>query len=268
LKKKMSYEKDSVSKASATIANQAQNDNKNAVALLLSGYIREKAKLVCDIVLDAVFPHKCVCGKWGVLLCDDCRGQIRVDKTGLCPICKRISEFGRTCQACRHRSGLTGVMVLGPHKGILKDLIWKYKYGFIADLSEPLADLVCERYGDFLREKRFDLTFAPISRARLRWRGFNQAELLSRKIAASLNLKCVETLHKADNVMAQVGHTRRERIANMRDKISYIGPETFVNKKILIIDDVYTTGATLEECAKALRKAGYREVWGLVLSRD
>lgn len=221
-----------------------------------------------NVFLDSVFPHKCVCGKWGVLLCDECRSQIRVDKTGLCPVCKRISEFGRTCPACRHRSQLTGVMILGPHKGVLKDLIWKYKYHFVTDLVVSLAALVGERYGDFLREKRFLITYAPISRSRLNWRGFNQAQLLAESVASKLELNCVKTLHKADKVDAQVGHTRRERLQNIKNRISYAGEDTIVNRKILIIDDVYTTGATLEECAKVLRKAGYREVWGLVLSRD
>jgi predicted amidophosphoribosyltransferase len=65
-----------------------------------------------------------------------------------------------------------------------------------------------------------------------------------------------------------VGHSRRERLSNIKGNIRYIGAEHLENKKVLIIDDVYTTGATLEECAKVLRAAGYREVWGLVLSRD
>ena len=221
-----------------------------------------------EIVLDAVFPHKCVCGKWGVLLCEECRGSIRVDKTGLCPICKKISDFGRTCSACRHRSALTGVMILGPHKGVLKDLIWKYKYKFIIDEANPLAELISARFGDFLREKRFLITYSPSSRDRIIWRGFNQAQLLAKKVSRKLNLDCINLLYKDNNVISQVGHTRKERLQNIKGKIKYIGTRDITNKKVLIIDDVYTTGATLEECAKILRQAGYREVWGLVLSRD
>ena len=218
--------------------------------------------------MDAVFPHKCVCGKWGVLLCDECRSLIRVDKTGLCPVCKRISDFGRTCPACRHRSALTGVMILGPHKGVLKDLIWKYKYKFIPDISSPLAELIQERFGNFLQEKRFLVSYAPISKSRLNYRGFNQAKILAENVADGLNLQCRDLLHKDNNVITQVGHSRRERLENIKDKIHYIGPVEPTNRKVLVIDDVYTTGATLEECAKVLRRAGYREVWGLVLSRD
>jgi len=221
-----------------------------------------------EVILDAVFPHKCVCGKWGVLLCEECRPQIRVDKTGLCPVCKRISEFGRTCQACRHRSNLTGVMILGPHRGVLKNMIWRYKYKFITDLSIPLAELVADQYGDFLRDKRFLVTYAPISKSRLNWRGFNQAQLLAENVAGSLNLNCKRLLSKDDNVTAQVGHSRIERLRNIKGKIHYVGSVERENNRVLVIDDVYTTGATLEECAKVLRQAGYREVWGLVLSRD
>jgi ComF family protein len=159
-------------------------------------------------------------------------------------------------------------MILGPHKGILKDLIWKYKYKFISDMSIPLSELTITRYGEFLREKRFLVTYSPISKERLNWRGFNQAELLAKNVSTGLGLTCTNLLYKENNTIAQVGHSRRERIANVKDKIKYIGGSEVANRKVLIIDDVYTTGATLDECAKVLRKAGYREVWGLVLSRD
>lgn len=159
-------------------------------------------------------------------------------------------------------------MILGPHKGVLKDLIWKYKYKFIPDISSPLAELIQERFGNFLQEKRFLVSYAPISKSRLNYRGFNQAKILAENVADGLNLQCRDLLHKDNNVITQVGHSRRERLENIKDKIHYIGPVEPTNRKVLVIDDVYTTGATLEECAKVLRRAGYREVWGLVLSRD
>lgn len=225
-------------------------------------------KKIKGIILDAVFPHKCVCGEWGTLLCDSCKAQLKIKNTCPCPVCKKISDYGRTCTACRHKSELTGVMVLGSHKGILKDLIWKYKYHFITDLSQVLASLIFEKYGNFIRDKRFLVTYVPISRARLNWRGFNQAQLLAREVALKTNLHCENLLYKANKVESQVGHSRLERLQNLRGKIRYVGPKEVSTKKVLIIDDVYTTGATLEECAKVLREAGYREIWGLVLSRD
>jgi len=160
------------------------------------------------------------------------------------------------------------VLILGPHKGVLKDLIWKYKYKFVIDISVPLASLVTDHYGEFLSDKRFLVTYAPISQSRLRWRGFNQAQKLGERVAENLGLSSENLLSKVNNVTSQVGHSRKERLENIKNKISYIGPKDPLNRKVLVVDDVYTTGATLEECAKVLREAGYREVWGLVLSRD
>jgi len=231
-------------------------------------FILRAGKPIFEVVLDAVFPHKCVCGKWGMLLCDECQESIRVNKTGLCPVCKRISEYGRTCPACRHKSNLTGVMILGPHKDVLKALIWKLKYKYVKDVSIPLADMVVDRFGGFLHDKRFLVSYSPISKEHLNLRGFNQAELLARGVASGLGLECQDLLYKSNRVTSQVGHSRAERLRNLAGTMKYIGPAITINKKVLVVDDVYTTGATLEECARVLRAAGYREVWGIVLSRD
>jgi len=221
-----------------------------------------------EVLLDAVFPHKCICGKWGVLLCEECHETIRINQTGLCPVCKRISEYGRTCPACRHKSNLTGVMILGPHKGVMKALIWKFKYRYVRDISGPLTSLIVSRFGAFLHDKRFLVSFSPISREHLNLRGFNQAELLARGVAGSLDLDCQNLLYKGNHVASQVGHSRAERLRNLAGTMKYAGPSVITNKKVLVVDDVYTTGSTLEECARVLRAAGYREVWGVVLSRD
>jgi competence protein ComFC len=159
-------------------------------------------------------------------------------------------------------------MILGPHKGILKALIWKYKYKHISDIGVSLSELVCERFGEFLCNKRFIVTCVPISREHLNLRGFNQSELLAQNVSQRLGLGFVGLLDKSNHVESQVGHNRSERLQNVRGKIRLLGNVTKVPSKILIVDDVYTTGATLEECAKVLRKAGCKEVWGLVLSRD
>lgn len=230
--------------------------------------MQELIEYLSTNAIDAIFPHKCVCGKWGKPLCEACFAKLEDTKTELCPFCKRISEMGRVCSSCRFRSNLTGVMVVGAHKGILKDAIWKLKYGPIKAMSEPLGRVIVQKYGEFLVEKRFDVTFTPTSRQRLKQRGYNQAEELARVLTSELGLILKSTMTRPKDVLHQVGLTRAERLQNVSGTISYIGEANPIKRKILIIDDVYTTGATLEECAKVLRKAGYREVWGLVLSRD
>ncbi len=218
--------------------------------------------------MEAIFPYKCSCGKWGKPLCEACFAAIHDTKSELCPFCKRLSDFGRVCSSCRHKSNLTGVMVVGPHDGVLKSSIWRLKYGPLKAIAEPLAEIVVTKYGEFLREKRFVVTFAPASKYRLNLRGYNQAEELATIVAGQSGLQVQSSMTRPKDVLHQVGLTRKERLENVVGTIIYSGPSELVSKKIIVIDDVYTTGATLEECAKVLRAAGYREVWGLVLSRD
>jgi len=223
-------------------------------------------KLV-NFCLDLIFPKRCICGMWDTVLCPNCIKKIACNKTQTCPICKKISKNGKVCSTCRPKTTLTGVMIFGEHEGILKKLIWRYKYEFIRDLSEPLASLVCTKFGSFLSSKRFLITFVPISKRRLRFRGYNQSELLARDIAAKLNLAEKALLKRTGRGKPQVGLTRAERIRNLKNQIQAFDTD-ISNKKVLVVDDVYTSGTTLDECAKVLREKGYKEIWGLVLSRD
>lgn len=157
-------------------------------------------------------------------------------------------------------------MILGKHDGVLKELIWRYKYRFVKDLAIPLAALLTERFGDFIKNKNLIITAVPITKRRVRWRGFNQSELIARELAKNLNMRYQETLFRFGKEKSQVGLGKRERIKNLKDKIA--AKDNISRKKILLVDDVYTTGATLEECAAVLRQNGSREIWGLVLSRD
>lgn len=223
---------------------------------------------VKEIVLDSIFPDICLCGRWGIALCDDCLAEIPNGKKELCPICLCLSENGKTCSGCRKKSNLTGVLVFGKHEKILKDVVWRYKYDFIKSLNKPLSRLLTQKYQTFLKSKTYLVTNVPISKSRLNWRGFNQAAEIGKIIAENMELEYADLLGKKET-QPQVGLKRKERINNIKDKIymKKAGVD-LKNKKILIIDDVYTSGSTLEECARILRAAGAREVWGMVLSRD
>lgn len=226
---------------------------------------------VKNLILDAIFPHQCLCGRWGEALCQTCYEKIPQTKTQLCPICKKLSENGKTCTSCRHKSNLTGVMIFGDHENILKDAIWQYKYNLIRQLSIPLSKLLIDRFGKIVSDKKFIVTFIPTSKQRNRWRGFNQSKLIAENLSKELGLSIDDLLKKTKRAKPQVGLSRKERIKNLKGKFSLNEKVTkgyLENKKILVVDDVYTTGTTLEECAKVLRQAGAREVWGIVLSRD
>jgi ComF family protein len=221
-----------------------------------------------EIVKDSIFPEVCICGKWGASICSECRAKVKPYKTQLCPLCKKVSEEGRTCRNCYPKLRLTGVMVYGKHEGLLKDLIWRCKYFFVRDLSKYFAELLAGEFGPELIEKEFVVTAVPISKERALWRGFNQSELIARELAEQTGLEYSTMLKRDVESRAQVGLTRKERLKNIQDKIHIIDGLNVRRKRVLLVDDVITTGATLAECAKVLRKAGASEVWGLVLSRD
>ncbi|MFC1780234.1 ComF family protein [Patescibacteria group bacterium] len=116
------------------------------------------------------------------------------------------------------------------------------------------------------------ITFIPLNPWRKRSRGFNQAELLAVKLSKCQDVKCVKLLKRVRNTRKQVGLKRAERLNNLKEAFA-LNEKTAKQltakqkSKVIIVDDVMTTGATLEECAKVLKKAGIKEVYGLVVAR-
>jgi ComF family protein len=106
----------------------------------------------------------------------------------------------------------------------------------------------------------------PLHRARERQRGYNQSRLLAREMSASLDWPVVEALARLRNTPAQVGLNRAQRLANVRDAFC-VTDASVAGRRVLLIDDVCTTGATLGACSQALRRAGARSVWALTLAR-
>jgi ComF family protein len=211
-----------------------------------------------------------VCGKWGKTLCEKCCSELKLVKSDLCPICKCLSTNGKTCNKCRHKSYLNGLVVAGHHEGVLKDLVWDLKYGFVEDNSRELAKILAGKIKSIsknFQKPEFIIVPMPLSFYRKNWRGFNQSESIAFEISKLLMLKQKSLLLRKDGV-PQVGLSRKDRIKNLKHKI-YLNIDTKeVPRRILIIDDVYTTGATLEACAKVLKEAGAKEVWGAVVTRD
>lgn len=222
------------------------------------------AKLKNDI-LDLMFPARCLnCGKLGRFVCEECLSRIVRIKRQSCPFCHSESEEGRSCLPCRRTHRLWGVMAFGFfHDPILKQVIHRYKYEGISaaggELAKMLAPLV--READVL-------TFVPVSRRRRNERGYNQAEILAAELSSLLCVPIYKGLKKIKQTKRQVGLKRKERLANLEGAFVATDTETVAAKRVLIIDDVLTTGATLEACARILRAAGAKRVRGLVLARE
>jgi len=218
---------------------------------------------------DLLFPKNCIgCGKETRWICDECKRRIIYIKNPFCPKCNRLSPNGKVCRRCRDKSYLTGLIVAAYYnEGPLKEAIHAYKYEYIFGVHEELGKIITEA---FYKNKFSSCVIIPIPlhKKRQTQRGFNQSELLAKYLSSKTKNKLlVKKLVRLKNTEPQIELSGRKRRENIKDAFSWKGKDEIINQKVLLIDDVYTTGSTLEECAKVLKSAGAKEIWGIVLAK-
>ncbi len=221
-----------------------------------------------DFFLDILFPKKCVvCGKLDTLFCEKCRSKIVFLKTQNCPYCLKITTRGRVCPSCKGKSALTGVYVVAHFEEPLKEVIHQYKYEFIKALKDDLSDITWPYLEDF--PKNAVLTCVPSSSKRLAWRGYNQAEEIARILAQNTGMRFYPNLIKrTEYKIPQTQLRRKERFENVKNAFKVNKKIDLSGKQVVIFDDLVTSGATLDACAREIRKMGATRVWGFVLARN
>lgn len=203
-------------------------------------------------------------GSW---LCDICRAGIRHLEEPLCRRCGAEVESARKECGCRSRlKALARLRSAVAYEGPVELALQRFKYRGWRRLAQPLALLLAERLMvEGLAAQC--LVAVPLHPARLRQRGFNQAELLARELRDRLDLTAPPgELVRIRATPPQVGHDRRRRLENVRGAFAWRGPN-LDGRSVLLIDDVATTGATLDACAVALRSAGSGLVIGISVAR-
>ena len=214
-------------------------------------------------VIALVAPHRCVkCGATGELLCGACLDELKIASRPACFACNKFSAFGRTCPTCRRKFALDGVTVGTYYDEPVREFIARVKYERSGSQIKLGTKLITAK----LYEEDFDLvTWVPAAPTRARQRGYNQAELLAKSLARELRLPCARLLYRF-NIGSQVGQSRTSRLKRVRNQF-YSSQKELKGKRVLIVDDVLTTGATLGECARELKKAGAKNVWGATLAK-
>ena len=219
-----------------------------------------------------LFPKKCLeCSASGRYLCNRCLKKVPEGRQ-ICPICRYYSYLGQTHKSCQKPLGLEGHYSLWKYDGVIKKAVWALKYRFAYDVAKELSDL-CARRLNTLNTKYWIqntvLVPIPLHRKRKNWRGFNQAEVVGELVAKKMgwNFNSGIIFRKSASI-SQVGLNREERLRNICGKYAvntkYLIPHT--KYPILLFDDVWTTGTTLKEACKVLKKAGAKEVWGLTIA--
>jgi ComF family protein len=207
--------------------------------------------------LDLLFPKFCFgCKKEKTYLCQDCLATIEIFKEH-----KRLKN-----------KFLDDLFAATEYKNpLVKNLILALKYEpFAREIAKDLANLIKIHLKFTNKDSNFSdfiLTPTPLSRKKLRWRGFNQAEEIAKELSRFLKIPLIsDCLIKIKETPAQVMLSEKERRKNLKDVFLIKNKEKIRNKKILLVDDVFTTGTTLSEAAKVLKNSGAKKVIGLVVA--
>ncbi len=220
-------------------------------------------------LLDLLFPPRCVgCGKAGTWFCEECYAQIEFIQPPLCPRCGRPTIGGRLCFLCqRDPLRIDGIRAVAYFEGPLRKAIHRFKYDNLRDLAVPLGRLLAV----YLERDPLPaevIVPVPLHPKRLRERGYNQSALLARRLGELTGLPLLEgSLLRVRETAPQVELSAQERKENVRDAFACVD-EQVAGKRVLLIDDVCTTGATLEACSIALAQRRPRSVWALTLARE
>jgi competence protein ComFC len=218
-------------------------------------------KKVWKSFLDVIWPLRCInCGRSGSYLCPDCFSLIEIN----------VCQY----QLRRETGLLDGLYSAAPYKNrIVQKAISLCKYSCVKELSLTLSLLIISHFQIINKQARdfsgFILCPVPLHKARHKKRGFNQSEEMAKYLSLYLNVPINNFLIRIKNTPPQTTLGREDREINVSGafNVSPVFKEKIRGAKILLIDDVFTTGATLEECAKVLKEKGAREVWGAVAAQ-
>ena len=218
---------------------------------------------------DALFPPRCVqCGEIGYRLCPRCWSRMAVLPQAQCPRCAHPLTSPRgSCPHCRHaRWLLDRVVALRPYEGPWRRAIQALKYR----RDRGLALLFAREAFQVIRGLHWPISCiipVPLDRHRERERGYNQVDLWARRLARALSWSYrPQALQRVRATASQVGLSREERWKNVREAFR-ASPQQVRGCRVLLVDDVLTTGATMNEAAHALLQAGAIAVYGFVLAR-
>jgi ComF family protein len=229
-------------------------------------------------LIDLLFPRKCLnCGREGSYFCSQCLNFLSLDNQRICPVCEKPSIGGHTHARCSKKESLDGLTSIFAYKGIIKKAITKLKYKFIFDIAGDLMEVFLSSCGEdlvfstYCQKEKPILVPIPLHPQRLRWRGFNQSELLGKIIAKNLGLQLIpDLLIRTKNTKPQMELSEKQRQENILGAFSLklqLPNNLITNNSILLFDDVWTSGATIKEAGKILKKNGAKKVWGLTIAR-
>jgi ComF family protein len=221
--------------------------------------------------LDLLFPPRCAtCGANGAFLCEQCARLLIVAAPPRCPRCWRPGPDAGVCFDCQVAPpAYQALRAAFVYQGLARELVHALKYRGMSAVAAPMGSLLAAAVLSDVPPPDVVVP-VPLSGLRGRTRGYNQAALLGRALAQELDLPCspralVRRRHTPPQARAAGAEARRRNVAGA---FACRDPAAVAGKRILLVDDVTTTGATLGACAGALADAGAASVWALAFARE
>lgn len=228
-------------------------------------------KNIIDFISEIIFPKFCLgCGRIGLYLCDKCQKKIKDFDNRRCFYCHKKSLFGLTHPNCLKPDRFNGYVAFYQYNWLLKKIIKSLKYRLATQVwQEFKKNILLKKLSLIKNWGRIDYIHpVPIDKKKLNKRGFNQALLISEYFNDFLRLKQGNFLVRKKERKPQANiSSKKIRKKNIKGCFLAINKEKIVNKNILLVDDVITTGATIEEITKVLRKAGAKNIFVLTLAK-
>ena len=208
-------------------------------------------------LLRLLFPPRCVF----------CHGFLQKGESGVCQKCESTLQPGKKWLHPVGGEFLKSRLAVMPYEGLVRDAVHRYKFRRLRSYSTVFGELMARCVQENLNGQELIVTWAPVSRKRLRERGFDQSELLAKEIAARCGLPVSRMLEKVRHTPKQSGiRGAALRKANVLDAYRVRPASGCTGAKVLLVDDVFTTGATASECARMLKMAGAKEVHCIVFA--
>lgn len=223
------------------------------------------------LVIDAVFPRFCVgCEKEGVLFCERCEYFYQdIEVKSHCVFCSRIGS-DKTCTHCSEYTFLDGLSFIGGYNNsVLRNLIINWKYYGDRSAEQFIKKIFIKSLNRFsVPTLPFYSTHVPLHCGKKRERGFDQAKVVSSWVDQICGITSLDLLVRHCASKQQGGSGVKRCMLGELDGIFRIDSNTdFIPENILICDDVFTTGATMDAAARCLKEVGVQTVWGFVLAK-
>lgn len=225
-----------------------------------------------DLAIDLLYPARCpVCqdiAPWGRDICPECEARLPVITSGRCMCCGKPVEDGDLyCRECGNGEHIFDEgLGIYPYTDVWRTAIAGLKYKGRKEYGRTFGRLIAEKAADRLEKWRPQVIVpVPVHRARLAERGYNQAAVIAREVAERYRIPLrADGLVRTGETLAMKNLGRAERFENLRGVLA-ISPDFYVPARVLLIDDIYTTGATLDACSAVLKEAGAACVYFLTV---